>query len=167
MKKFILIIIITLLFESVKSQNFQREAGVRGGLTSGFTYRQYLDDYLSYESILSFRKSGIQFTLIRQLHEEHNILDIGHNLHFLHGFGGHLGFFFTDSYTNFGYNEFFYSQKKFSPVVGIDAYAALEYRLESYPIVVGLDYKPFFEVSVYQFFKMSLWDMAFTIKYRF
>ena len=166
MKKFLLIAIVSLLFASVNSQNFQREAGVRGGLTSGFTYRQYLDDYLSYESILSFREEGMQFTLIRQIHEESNAFDMGPNLHFIYGVGGHLGFFFTDSYSSLGY-EHFYPQKKFSPVVGIDAYAALEYRLETYPISFGLDYKPFFEVSVFQFFKMRLWDMAFTIKYRF
>ena len=74
-----------------------REAGVRGGITSGFTYRQYLDEYLSYESILSFRQAGMQLTLIRQIHEGPSVLDIDANFNFLYGFGAHVGFFFTDS----------------------------------------------------------------------
>ncbi|MCF8379361.1 MAG: hypothetical protein K9H49_07275 [Bacteroidales bacterium] len=166
MKKLLLLLIVTLLFTSANSQNILKEAGIRGGQTAGFTYRYYLDDYLSYEGILSFRKSGMQFTLLRQFHEQENIIEFGHNFQFIHGYGGHAGFFFTDRYSNFGYQSY-YSQKIFSPVVGIDGYAAVEYRLESYPIVFGIDYKPFFELSVYQFFKLSLWDVAFTLKYRF
>lgn len=149
------------------SQNFQREAGLRGGLTSGFTYRQYLDEYLSYESILSFRHAGMQFTMLRQIHEGPSVFDLSNNFNFLYGFGGHAGFFFTDRYSSLGYRNFYYPQRKFSPVLGVDAYAAMEYRMDSYPIVFGLDYKPFFEFSFYDFFKIRLWDFAFTLKYRF
>jgi len=166
MKKFLLIVFIALNFSSAKSQNVQREAGVRGGQTAGFTYRYYLDDYLSYEGILSFRKSGMQVTLLRQLHEQDNIIEFGHYFHLITGYGAHAGFFFSDKYSSLGYDSY-YSQRVFSPVIGVDAYAAVEYRLESYPIVVGMDYKPFFELSAYQFFNLSLWDIAFTIKYRF
>ncbi|MCK4919764.1 MAG: hypothetical protein KAS71_01885 [Bacteroidales bacterium] len=163
---FSIIILSFLLTSSVLGQNILREGGLRGGQTSGFTYRHYINEYLSYESILSFRKSGMQVTLLRQLHEQESIIDIGYNFHFLYGMGGHAGFFFTDKYSSLGY-ENYYSQKIFSPVIGIDAYAAIEYHLNSYPLIFGIDYKPFFELSVYQFFNMSIWDTSFTIKYRF
>ena len=168
MKKLLIVLIISILPGSVLfSQNFMREAGLRGGLTSGYTYRQYLDEYLSYEGIFSFRKAGMQFTLIRQVHEMNPVLDLGTNFNFLYGFGGHVGYYFSDYYKVFGNAEYYYDQKMFSPVVGVDAYAALEYRLDSFPLVVGMDYKPFFEFSMYQFFKLRLWDFAFNIRYRF
>lgn len=167
MKKILLLLFLGAIFQVTFSQNFNREAGIRAGITSGFTYRMYLDDYLSYESILSFRRSGMQVSLLRQIHEEGSFLDQGNKLHFIYGLGGHLGFFFTDRYKSFGYNSLNYPQKKFTPVIGIDAYAAMEYRFDSFPIVLGMDYKPFFEFSMYQFFKMRLWDLAFTLKYRF
>jgi hypothetical protein len=167
MKKFLLSMVLTTLIVSLQAQGFSREAGVRGGLTSGFTYRVFLDDYLSYESILSFRQSGMQLTLLRQIHEHGSMVELGNNFHVLYGFGGHLGFFFTDKYRPFGINELYYPQKKFSPVFGADANVAVEYRMDSYPLVFGLDYKPFFEFSFHEFFKIRLWDLAFTIKYRF
>ncbi len=61
----------------------------------------------------------------------------------------------------------FYPGRKLSPLLGIDAYAGIEYRFESIPAVIGVDMKPFFEFSLYQFYKMNLWDMALTAKYRF
>lgn len=167
MKKLILFVTLISAVYTVRAQEFMREAGVRGGITAGFTYRQYLDEYLSYESILSFRKAGLQMTMIRQIHEGPSILDLSNNFNFLYGYGAHLGFFFTDHYRPFGYNEFYFPQRKFSPVVGVDAYAGMEYRFDSYPVVIGLDYKPFFEFSMYQFFKLRLWDFAFTARYRF
>jgi hypothetical protein len=148
-------------------QTYSREAGMRAGLTSGFTYRQYLDDYLSYEGILSFRKSGMQVTMIRQIHELQSPFELGQDFHFLYGFGGHAGFFYTDSYQPFGFTEYNYPQRKLSPVVGADAYAAIEYRADTFPLAIGLDFKPFFEFSMYQFFSLKLWDLAFNVRYRF
>jgi hypothetical protein len=167
MKKILYILLFISFNCSLFSQNFMREAGVRGGITSGFTYRQYLDEYLSYESILSFRQAGMQLTLIRQIHEGPSVLDIDANFNFLYGFGAHVGFFFTDKYTPLGYRDLYYPSRKFAPVLGVDAYAGMEYRMESFPVVFGIDYKPFFEFSLYEYFRMRLFDFALTAKYRF
>lgn len=168
MKKSLLIIIILIFFTLPSfSQNFTREAGFRGGQTAGFTYRQYLDEYLSYEGILSFRKSGMQFTLLRQVHEMNLVFDLGPNFRYIYGFGGHAGYFFTEKFKPFGFTEIYYPKRKFSPVLGVNAYAAMEYRLDSFPLVLGLDYKPFFEFSLNQYFRLSLWDIAFTVRYQF
>lgn len=149
------------------SQNFTREAGIRGGQTAGFTYRQYLDEYLSYEGILSFRKSGIQFTLLRQVHEINPLYNVDQNFRFIYGYGAHVGYYFSEKYKPFGFTEIYFPARSFSPVLGVNGYAAVEYRLDSFPIVIGLDYKPFFEFSIYQYFNLSLWDFAFTARYRF
>jgi hypothetical protein len=148
------------------SQVFNREAGIRGGLTSGFTYRQYLDEYLAYEGLLSFRQGGIQFTALRQVTEPESF-GISDNLWFVYGYGAHAGFYFSNVYKSMWYHDYYYPQRRLSPVLGIDAYAGLEYRVDEFPITIGLDYKPFFEFSVYQFFRLRLADMAFTVKYRF
>lgn len=165
-KKIFIITLVMLSSSGLNAQNFSREAGLRGGATSGFTYRHYLNDHLSYEGILSFRGSGMQFTLLRQIHEG-SFVELGQYFHFLYGFGAHTGFFFDDTYKVFGSREYFFPGRKFSPLLGLDGYAGIEYRLESYPVVIGIDYKPYFEFSLYQFFRLNLWDLAFTIKYRF
>lgn len=148
------------------SQDSGKEVGLRGGITSGITFRQYLEDNFSYEGLLSFRQDGLQFTLLRQIHEQ-TLFDIADNLFLVYGYGAHAGFFYASDYKLFMYNRVYYPERRFSPVVGIDGYGALEYRLSSFPITLAIDYKPFFEVSAYQFFKVSIWDMALAVKYRF
>lgn len=168
MKKILVLILFNMLIPLLCfSQNFTREAGIRGGVTSGIVYRQFLNEYLSYQGILSFRKNGIQFTLLRQIHEVNPALNLNADFRFLYGYGGHAGIFYSDKYHPFGFKEFYYPERKLSPLIGIDAYAGLEYHLDTYPIVFGVDYKPFFEFSLYQFFRLQIWDLAFNIRYKF
>ena len=42
-----------------------------------------------------------------------------------------------------------------------------KYRFEEFPLIVGLDIKPFFEFSTRQIFRLYLPDIAFALKYRF
>jgi len=58
-------------------------------------------------------------------------------------------------------------EKRFSPLIGLDGFLGIEYHFPGIPVLVGLDYKPFFEMSLYQYFQMSAWDVAFTLKYKF
>ncbi len=163
-KIFILILIVVNL--SASAQFSGKEVGIRGGITSGFTFRQYLEDNFSYEGLLSFRQDGLQFTLLRQIHQK-TLFDISDNLYLVFGYGSHAGFFYASDYKLFINIPVFYPERRFSPVAGIDGYGALEYRVSSFPLTFAIDYKPFFEVSAYQFFKISIWDMAFAVKYRF
>jgi len=165
MKK-IIVLFALLVPVGACSQSYLREAGFRGGITAGITYRQYLDDQLSYEGLLSFRQAGIQFTILRQVHEV-TLSEYAEDFYLLYGFGGHAGYYFTDRYRTPFYNEIYYPYRRFSPLAGVDGYAALEYRFESIPISLAIDYKPFFEFSIYQFFRIQIWDFAFAFKYRF
>jgi len=166
MKQLILIFVLFISSLSCFGQSFTREAGVRGGLTSGLSYRQYLENNLAYEGLLSFRKGGLQFTLLRQIHES-SLEEYADNLYFSYGFGAHVGYFYSTKYNFLWYDDFYYSERRLSPLAGIDGYAGVEYRVQEFPITVGLDYKPFFEFSTQEFFRIRIWDLAFTIKYRF
>ena len=160
------IITALLLFSiQVSGQDFMRSAGIRGGLTSGISYRGYLNPELAYEGLLSFRGSGLQFTILRQ-HFEPALWHIDDWFFVTYGYGGHLGF--TNSHTHKHlYKTIHYPDKKFSPLLGLDAYLGIEYHFPSIPVQIGLDYKPFFEMSLYQYFSMSAWDVAITMKYKF
>jgi hypothetical protein len=148
------------------AQDTGREAGFRGGVTSGLTYRQYLEHNFSYEGILSFRQDGLQFTLLRQIHEQ-SFFDVSDNLFFVYGYGAHAGFFYSRDYKMFVRNHVYYRERRFSPVFGIDGFGSVEYRMTTLPLSFALDFKPFFEVSVYQFFKINIWDLGLSVKYRF
>ena len=166
MKHLALIAFFTASAFMLNAQNYTREAGIRGGLTSGFTYRQYLSPYLSYQGILSFRQGGSQLTILRQIHEpEPN--EFIENLFLVYGFGLHAGFYFTDKYRSIWNYDYYYSHQVFSPVFGINGYIGAEYLFVTVPLIFGVNYKPYFEFSSRQFFDMRLWDLAFSVSYRF
>lgn len=159
-------VFLFLLFSlPVQAQNYFSAVGIRGGYSSGFTFRQHLDPGLAYEGLLSFRKGGLQLTALRQ-YVQLAPFDFSEDFYFIYGFGGHVGFNYTDHYY-FMFHEYTYSDKRFSPLVGVDGYLGLEYHIPSIPMQVGIDVKPFFEFSIFEFFRIVPWDCAFTIKYIF
>jgi hypothetical protein len=160
-----LIYLILLFSLPVAAQDYFKAAGLRGGLSSGFTYRQHLDPELAYEGILSFRKGGLQFTVLRE-HIQPALFEFSNDFFFIYGYGGHAGFSYTDNYYIM-FQEYNYYQKRFSPLLGVDGYVGLEYRIPVVPIQVGIDVKPFFEFSMFEFFKLVPWDFSFTAKYIF
>ena len=160
-------IICALLVFSIQAsgQDFMSSAGIRGGLTSGITYRGYLNPELAYEGLLSFRNNGIQFTVLRQPFEP-TLWHISDGFFVSYGYGGHFGF--TNSHTYTQFNKTVHNPgKKFSPLLGLDGYLGIEYHFPGIPVQMGLDYKPFFEMSLREYFQMSAWDVAFTLKYKF
>jgi hypothetical protein len=160
-------IIIALLFIAcqVHSQFYFKEAGFRGGVTPGVTLRINLDEELSYEALLSFRNYGAQLHLIRQENRELAFNKAG-TFNLYYGFGVHAGFYFTDHYSIF-FKTIYFGQRIFSPLIGVDGYAALEYRLFDSPFSFGVDYKPYMEASLRQLFSVNIWDFSLNVKYRF
>lgn len=160
-------LVFLLLFFSltVHAQDNFRAAGLRGGYSSGFTYRQHLEPELAYEGLLSFRQGGLQFTVLRE-HVQPVFLEVSDGLFLTWGYGGHMGFNYTDHYHAM-FNEYYYYDKRFSPLIGVDGYVSVEYRIHEVPVQFGLDLKPFFEFSVFEFFRIVPWDFAFTVKYLF
>lgn len=160
-------IIAILLFSSLDifGQFYPLEAGIAGGFSSGFSFRAYLDEQLSYEALVSFRNNGSQLHLFRETHEEIRLTSDG-SFNLVYGFGSHLGFYYSETYTVF-FRDVYYGRRVFSPVLGMDGLAGIEFRFHEIPLSVGLQYKPYMEISWRQVFSINLWDFGFTARYRF
>ncbi|MFC2087429.1 hypothetical protein ACFLSA_04645 [Bacteroidota bacterium] len=165
MKIFLLLLFISTISFKTYTQEYSEAFGIRGGLTSGLTYKKFLNEEVAMEAILSFRERGMQMTVVRQLHEI-TLIEFTDKLFFMKGYGGHLGYTFSDKYRFF-FREFNYPHKRFSPVFGMDAYLGMEYRMESFPLALGIDYKPYFEISITHPFQFRIWDIALFIRYSF
>ena len=165
MRKLYTIIILLCLSPAAFSQFYNKEIGIRGGYTSGITFRVNLEEYLSYEAQITYRDHGTIFTLIRQQHQEIGMDPFG-NWEFLYGFGVHAGFYFTDSYRIL-FREIYFGRDLFTPVVGFDGYLGIEYQLVNAPVTFGLSFQPFMEISLKQVFGINLWDFGFNVRYRF
>jgi hypothetical protein len=163
--KSLTIIIFLCLSMSAFSQFYPREIGGRGGYTSGVTFRVNIEEDLSYEMQLSHRHKGAIFTMLRQRHMEIG-MDKKGNWEFLYGAGVHAGFYFTDSYRVF-YKEIYYGNNMFTPVIGFDGYAGVDYVLQELPMSFGVSFQPHMEISLMQIFGINLWDFGVHFRYRF
>jgi hypothetical protein len=165
MKKHIIhqVFLLLLLGPAVAlAQNYTRSIGVRGGQTSGFTYRQYLDESNAYEGIVSFKHSGLQLTFLKEFIKPY-LTEHSDNIYLIWGFGAHAGTNRTSSWEIF--TKKFYDLGSLTPSIGVDGFAGLEYRIREIPLIVGADFKPFFDLAGARFFSMSIWDFAISIKY--
>lgn len=166
MKRLCFIILFSIITLVIYSQEYMQALGVRGGITSGLTYKKFLNQMKSMEAILSFKNRGMQVTALRQLHEL-TLFEFSDKFYFMKGYGIHGGYYYKEPSAFLKFKYFDTENRIFSPIFGLDGYLGLEYRFDNVPLVIGLDYKPFFEFSIIKPFDMNIWDTAFYLKYVF
>ena len=169
MKKYI-ISLATLLFSlTAFTQIYDKQIGLRMGVTSGLSGKVIKNDRTAIEGSLGFRDGGIQ--LIGLLEAYHPIIKTN-SVHwmFYYGGGGHVGY--IDGYNKVrrwsntaGY--FWEEQRIAGPVLGIDAVFGTDYTFHKVPITLSIEFKPFIELQAFQHFKVNFWDFGFGIAYRF
>lgn len=161
-KLFLSMVFMSIIFCSY-SQDYKTAGGFRGGESYGFTLRYFENETTAFEGLLSFREQGMQLHVLK---ETFMPVFLSHTSHmFLYkGYGAHLGYGSNRDYFN-GRYSFFLTNRR--PIAGLDAIVGLEYIINKWNMSASLDFKPYAEVGGYRFFKMSLWDCAFTVRYFF
>lgn len=165
MKKFYIIIFLLCLAPAAFSQFYNKEVGIRGGYSSGITFRVNLEENLSYEAQLNYRDHGAIFTMYRQEHIEMGMDRLG-NWEFLWGFGLHTGFYYTDTYSIL-WRDIYFGTEIFTPVIGMDGYVGIDYKLVDLPMSFGISFQPYMELSLKQVFGINMWDFGFHVRYMF
>ena len=169
MKKAALILLILTISVTGISQQFEKQVGLRLGVTPGITGKIIKNDKTAIEGILGFRNGGIQLI---GLVESYHALIKTNNQHWMmyFGGGGHIG------YVN-GYNRvrrwsntsgYYYEEQRIAGmVIGIDGVIGTDYTFHKVPITLSIEFKPFFELQDFRKFKVNFWDFGFGIKYSF
>ncbi len=138
--------------------------GLRGGgYSSGLTVKHFLSgkNGVAIEGLLTteYKAKGARLTV---LGEKHIGIADAKGLQFYYGAGFHAGayqgryYFADDRYYYNGRNgdvyfiksksgSYYYDENTYL-AIGADLILGLEYKLPDLPFVVGVDYKPFFEV---------------------
>lgn len=166
--KFKILLLFLLLSQAVAAQYMKHAVGLRGGLSNGPTYQYYYQEDRSAGVLLSFRDHGVQLTAMLvsidplRLHNADQFF-------VYYGAGLHAGFTRNKSllwYLDRG-NNTDEGNTSSRPVVGADGVVGIEYRIYSVPISFAMDYKPFFELFGHRIFRLSMGDIAFSVKYHF
>ena len=153
---------------SLRGQTGIRQAGLRTGIRSGIFYQvtsKAGNAEIGYNAMLSFRKNGIQITGLRIVYET-ALNDISPDLFFAWGYGGHLGFVYTDHIGLLG-ERYSFPSERFCPVMGADGWVAVEYRFMEIPLNISLNLKPYVELTIPAFVKIMPADIGISVSYVF
>ncbi len=141
MKKLLLFVAIATITLTVKAQNensYKNAIGVRLGsqipaVTSGVTYKRFLNNSKAIEGILSF---GDGFTICG-LYQIHKPISAVENLQWFYGAGAYAGI--NNNFRDFG-------------IAGI---VGLNYKFVNIPLNITLDWKPELNLIEYVGFEAS------------
>jgi hypothetical protein len=170
MRKILPLIILSVLLSSVtlSGQIATRQAGVRIGHRTGIFYQVTSDTgnaESGYNALVSFNHNGIQVTGLKIVYEN-SLNGISPNLFFAWGYGAHAGFIYSDHVRSMG-EDYYFEDDRFCPLAGIDGWLAAEYRIRDIPVIVSLNLKPYFEITVPAFVRLMPADFGVSISYVF
>ena len=157
-------ILFMFFFANLSGQNYTRDAGLRFGKGFIGSYRQFYKEDKALDLYGGYLNRGLIFGGLRE-YIEPAFTKYSDNFRLYYGFGVHAGFNYTNSYGVFN-REYRYDWK-FSPLFGMDGIAGIEYHLPEVPILVAADIKPYFEFSTTRIFQLRVFDISFSVKYRF
>jgi hypothetical protein len=170
MKKFCFTFFLFLLITSslVNGQSVNKQAGLRTGYRGGFFYQMTNEAgnaEIGYQALLGFSNNGIQLTGLKIIYET-SLSDISPDLYFAWGYGGHVGFVYTDHLGFLG-ERYSFQGERFCPVLGADGWVSAEYRFRDIPLNISLNLKPFVELTIPSFVKIIPADLGISISYVF
>jgi len=145
-----------LLCSPAKGQTYDQGIGLRGGVTSGITYKNFVGESAALDLIVGFQYDGLQ---VHGLYEIHTQAFGQKGLNWYYGVGGHVGFY-SDDYDP-PYDDYDHGSE---PVFGVDGILGIEYKIQEIPFTIGVDIKPFLEFTDPGLY---FWDAGLTVRFTF
>jgi hypothetical protein len=170
MKKIIPLILLSVLlsYADLSGQISTRQAGVRFGYRSGIYYQVSSETgnaETGYNVMMSFNNHGLQLTGLKVIYEN-SFKGLSPNLFFGWGYGGHIGYTYSDHVQAMG-NDYYFHDERFCPLFGVDGWLTAEYRINDIPVIVSLNLKPYLEITIPAFVRLMPADFGFSISYIF
>ena len=162
--------ICVLFFVSNKSlaQNYKIAFGLRGGWTTGFSGKYFIQDGQAIEGIFSsgWGWAGFQLTGLYEIHKPAFADKDVEGLFWFYGGGVHVsaGYSYDEWIPPHGPYIGYYDRHHYG-AFGIDGIFGIEYKIAELPVTIGLDVKPFIEFSGYKYAPFNFWDAGLTIRY--
>jgi hypothetical protein len=138
------------------AQDYQTGIGLRGGYTSGITFKHFISEAHAFEVIVGSRWRGVNITGLYEFHRPAFEVE---GLNWFYGGGAHIGVFRGYSggpWDNFRGEQFMQ--------VGVDGIVGLEYKIPPIPISLSFDIKPMLSLYRHTGF---FFDSAFSARYVF
>jgi hypothetical protein len=147
---------LTVGNESFAQTDYKTAIGLRAGSGNGLTVKHFITDRNALEGILYARWNGL---IVGGLYEVHRDIRDVRGLQWFYGGGAHLGTWNNRANPRWGNPNESYT------VVGIDGIVGLDYKIQTIPINLSLDWKPAFNFTG----NAGFWgdEVALSIRYTF
>ncbi|HEX9649165.1 MAG TPA: hypothetical protein VGA21_01280 [Cyclobacteriaceae bacterium] len=135
---FALLIILPGISIRAYSQDYSSAVGIRVGSTAGISVKHFINKTMSFEGQLESIWRGINIGGLVEFYTPAFSIP---NFKFYGGFGGHFG-----SWRGYGNHPWFYEDRDYHSVVGVDGILGFEYTFDDIPLNIGIDWKPGFNI---------------------
>lgn len=160
--------------KQLKAQDFSTAVGIRSGVTSGFSYKSIYDRNKAVEALMTFRHNGFQLTGLAMQYTPAFESRTDRAFWYV-GAGAHVGYhrwsnnYFVVLDTNnngvLTQHTIYDKPNRTSPALGMDFVIGLEYQLETMPLLIGVEYKPYVGIFGPARVARNFADFAFTARY--
>lgn len=126
--------------------NYKTAIGLRGGETSGLTFKKALGGSTAIEGIAGFYHHGLSITGLWEKYQGTGL----NGLNWYYGAGGHVAVFSHYYDRRYYFRDGYYTTTYYydgGMGIGIDGVLGLEYKIPRAPIAISLDIKPYAEVN--------------------
>lgn len=121
------------------AQDYQSAVGLRIGSTAGITVKHFVSPTTSFEGQLESIWQGVNVSGLLEFYQ--SAFDVP-GFRFFGGFGAHFG-----SWKGYANHPWFYEDRNYHSVIGVDAILGFEYTFKEIPLNLGLDWKPGFNIT--------------------
>jgi hypothetical protein len=170
MKKLFVSILLTIILipSFLSAQTATRQAGIRAGHRSGIFYQvtnEAGNAEIGYQAMLGYNDNGIQLTGLRIVYEM-ALSEFSPDLFFAWGYGGHVGFIYTD-HVGFLGEKYNFQGERFCTLLGVDGWLSAEYRFRNIPLNISLNVQPVVELTIPSFVKIMPVNLGISVSYVF
>lgn len=146
------------------SQYYTRDAGIRVGEGVFISYRQFYSEEMALEGLVGFSRDGLRIMGMREYFRPFGKVRSEY-LHFMYGYGIHVGIDYTNRYKVFG--RTYYHDWMWSPKFGVDGTIGFDFEASEVPLMISAAMQPYFEFSTNQYFALKPFNFVVSFKYRF
>ncbi len=166
MKRYTLLIIMISAFYCAGAQYYEKQVGLRIGASTGVSAKVIKNDRQAFEGIVAFRQGGMQ---IYGLVESYRpiMLDFKHDFRIYFGGGGHLGFVNGRYKPHWWYNPSGGAEtyRVSGAVIGVDGIIGGSYHFRTFPMLLGIEAKPFVELQAFRHIVFDPFSIAVFFKW--
>jgi hypothetical protein len=152
-KKITVLLFFIFCFFAANSQDYDMGIGAKIGMAPGISVKRFITTDLAGEAVLTYRWQGVNLTGLAEFHVP--VFDT-EGMNFFYGGGIHIGVWDSGLARDLPASGHQLN-------MGIDGIVGLEYSFRDVPFLIGMDWKPNF--NIFQDSRLIIDEISLVLRY--